>query len=170
MQSEELTQFAKTFKEKFEPSDGYDRFYGYSYGYQYLYIITERGESDYCKIGKTNQKLYERLRKLQQGNPRKLEITHLYAGRHAVVDAVELSIKQNIGFYQRCLGGTEWIRMPADLLDESIQRNLPNSMLKITNPKLVPYERTSYARCYLHRNNLDVRDVLLLEWENLTNK
>lgn len=152
---------SRTFTEKFKDHNCKD-------DYQYLYIINEQGEKNCCKIGITSSKLWDRLRKLQQGNPRKLEIKHLYAGRWISIAGVEATLKKKLLHY-KAAGGTEWLDMSAEDLDENIQKFLPKDVMKITKTRwLLPYSSTSYGSCYLHAYRFSPRDLLMYEWERLT--
>jgi len=149
---------SRTFTEKFRDHNCRD-------DYQYLYIINEQGEKNCCKIGITSSKLWERLRKLQQGNPRKLEIKHLYAGRWFSIADVEATLKKKLSHY-RSDGGTEWLEMSAEDLSDHIQKCLPKDVMKITKNKwLYPYTSTSYGSCSLHWRKFSPRDLLMYEWE-----
>ena len=129
--------------------------------YGFCYVIQEGLKStDYCKLGTTFDNLYQRLRMLQQGNPRDLRFQYLFIGDSSDVCRLESIIKNNLKYTQYQAGGsrTEWYTLRPRVMRDYI-RNIINennlSIYEITNSNIVPYNTKSYKKCYVSNNYPD---------------
>lgn len=98
---------------------------------------------DFAKIGITIDKPWERLRKLSQGNPRKLRFSHLWIGPEHQVRDCETHIKN---------GGREWKQLAPKILRQEVERYINQNNLDlhlVTHEHLLPYQWTSYKNCPL---------------------
>ena len=114
--------------------------------FSYLYIA-EECEKDFngnlvptknVKIGKTADELYERLRKLNQGNKRKLRFIHLWIGCVSEINWLEAKIKK------KYFDDTEWIDCGTEQLHDMVIDTLKNecsdySVYKVTYRFYMPY-------------------------------
>ena len=127
---------------------------------QYLYIAEEvetvwhRATQDepssfkyvarnqYAKIGITSQSPWERLRKLQVGNPRILQFTHMWVGVYHQIEWIERYIKDG--------SRTEWFAMSSKQMcrdvEEHIQKQNYTEIYKL-NDSYTPYRATAKGSC-----------------------
>jgi hypothetical protein len=118
----------------------------------FLYILGEdsdyRGPTGFSKIGITESKPWERLRKLQQGNPRDLEFTYLWVGPYYHVNQVESIIKY--------LKSSEWFALTPQQLRERVIKVINENNFKLAEviDRNVPYKHHSYGRCKWHKNRI----------------
>lgn len=106
-----------------------------------------KSQTKFSKIGKTESKPWERLRKLQQGNPRDLEFTYLWVGPYYHVSTVESLIKGS--------SSSEWFNLTPEHLREHVCNAIANSNYKLVEiTKRVPYYHHSYGTCYWHKNKI----------------
>ena len=133
---------------------------------QYLYIAEEvtvtwgwsadrpgpiyTPNNEYSKIGITSQSPWERLRKLQVGNPRTLQFTHMWVGDPMEVGHIEKIIK----------GGnpTEWLCDSADETCHRVKWHIKHKEYEIykLGENYTPYRATSYGKCKMYEtvNNM----------------
>jgi len=110
-----------------------------------------RVQTDYIKIGNCNGILHDRLRLLNQGNPRQLVMAALYIGPAADITALETAFKDEhnaIGGY----GRTEWYRMDPTTATQLVERKIASSRLfssirKITDQQVLPYRWSTHNNC-----------------------
>jgi hypothetical protein len=142
----------------------------------FFYFVTEENSTavngvSFFKIGTCTQQLYDRLRVLNQGNPRKLVMSKLYAGSPDSVKYVESWFKNT--FKDFSLGGpgrTEWYQMSIDDAEKAVNDYLVHfnhksyrPLYAIKNSKIVPYTAGSPLECpfsYVSRSYvfLEARD------------
>lgn len=129
----------------------------------FLYIAEEQGFSEFSKFGITNQP-FERLRKLQQGNPRKLRFVYLFCGSYMSILDVESSIKQRLRWLT-----SEWVEAtPARLKeividqykkikeDEKWNKHRFIEIREIVDSRIVPYASRTPLTCRLNKNRLTI--------------
>ena len=93
----------------------------------WCYIIQEGSDpTDFCKVGVTCDDLHERLRRLQQGNPRDLRFQYLFIGESAHIKRLETLVKESCN----SVGGsrTEWFKK-----DPSKMREIILKKIKVAN-------------------------------------
>ena len=73
-----------------------------------VYLITD---TDCYKIGKTTKSVYQRIKKLQTGNPRKIKLVHIFLTEN--YHLVETMLKQM--FKPKCRNG-EWFDLEKDVV------------------------------------------------------
>lgn len=132
--------------------------------YGFCYVIQEGKTHAYCKVGTTVDNLYQRLRMLQQGNPRDLRFGHLFIGNFYDISNLESMVKNGLKYSGYQVGGsrTEWYSLSPNQM-----RNYINSIIiennlqvfEITNSKIVPYSTKSYKNCYVKNNYHDKGDL-----------
>ena len=119
----------------------------------YLYIIVEiettkvwdglkwndkYSATQYSKIGITADQLWERLRKLNQGNPRILVIKHLWIGDYFTIKGIEQDEKDS----------REWLDISADELKARIMQHPNASKIHyVTYDDLLPYYEKNKSGC-----------------------
>lgn len=116
----------------------------------------KRYSTNNSKIGVTESKPYERLRKLKQGNPRELEFTYLWVGHFSDIKTVESIIKGD--------KLDEWFNITAAELREKVFNVMENrdiQLYEVTGPML-PYKHRSYGRCPWNKSGITA-DILYSE-------
>ena len=130
----------------------------------YLYIAEEQGFSEFSKIGVTNQP-FERLRKLQQGNPRRLRFVHLFCGHRTDVETIELWVKQ-ICWWQK----TEWFNIPPAELKELVIAQYKKlkerreecelsrrvEFREVVDRRIIPYQSRTKLTCTMNIHSLTI--------------
>jgi hypothetical protein len=98
----------------------------------------------YSKIGVTSQSPWERLRKLQVGNPRPLQFTHMWVGPYRTILHIESYIKNG---YR-----SEWTGWSAEKMCEEVKKYIVeknyDDVLKIS--KYTPYRAINQGSCGMH--------------------
>lgn len=152
----------------------------------YLYICKEYTQckntrkytpatDNYAKIGVncSSKGPWERLRVLQQGNPRHLKFNHLYIGRPEHIKLLEEMVLYATS-YERDDG--EWIETDVDSLKELIDELIEHFGLYVWeythDPKRLPYSARNKGSCYLNAPEIELQYQIthlkekLLEEEN----
>ena len=111
-------------------------------GHQWHYEYVSLGI--YSKIGVTGQSPWERLRKLQVGNPRPLQFTHMWVGSYRTILDLESYIKNG--------SRSEWIGWSAEKMCEEVEKYIIekncNDILKLN--KYTPYRATNKGSCRMY--------------------
>ena len=98
--------------------------------------------NEYAKIGITSQSPWERLRKLQVGNPRQLQFTHMWVGAYRHIEWIEKYIKDG--------SRTEWFAISSEEMcrdvEEYIQKQNYTEIYKL-NDRYTPYRATAKGSC-----------------------
>jgi T5orf172 domain len=136
-----------------------------------FYVLSEHGNYSqedrfkFTKIGCCKGDLSQRLRMLNQGNPRPLKMDALYVGPSYQVESLErwfkqehLSLASDEG-RGRGHGRTEWYNKWADevidIVDRRLefvrQRGFQKDIYKIINNRIIPYRWGSLGTCPIER-------------------
>lgn len=118
----------------------------------FLYILSE-GETSYSKIGINQDHPWERLRKLQQGNPRKLEFCYLWVGNWYTVNKTEMAIKS-------FNNNNEWHNLSPYSLYKKVLCFIDEHNIDLVQViENVPYKHHSYGTCPWYKNNIKPIDL-----------
>lgn len=127
----------------------------------YLYVAEEKGYSDFSKIGVTNCP-WERLRKLQQGNPRQLRFAYLFCGSRMDIERLETLIKEE--FFTK----KEWFDINPSILRKLVFKKCKDwsqtrseysrdlIVREITDSRIVPYDSRTNKTCKISKNRLTI--------------
>lgn len=108
----------------------------------FLYIIKEDGDK-HSKIGICSSQLWERLRKLQQGNPNDLRMEYLWLGNESDVKYVERCIK-----LEHCYYKSEWSGYSADELRKKVQELADtHGLVDLITTNVLPYTAKTGNSC-----------------------
>ena len=120
-----------------------------------MYIVEEDTlDQIAAKIGITDQNPSDRLRLLQQGNPRKLVFKYMWVGVSKHVKRLESTIKQTK------VGGIEWRKMDPEKLRKFVLDLISEQQSDIHEiTDNVPYHYRSYGKCPWYQNNVSIYDV-----------
>lgn len=115
-----------------------------------LYIAKEQGDQ-HSKIGVCSSLLWERLRKLQQGNPRDLQMQHLWLGEKSDIECVEKQVKERYSNHK-----TEWTDYGADVLKSKVDTLARvNDLVYLNMRFILPYRARTSNQCPLRSHNLN---------------
>lgn len=120
-----------------------------------LYICTEDGESEFCKVGMSDRPttLFDRLRTLNQGNPRELRFDNLWLAPANAISRIEAMIKNR----KQAIGGTgrtEWYREDHRNMAAYIQSVIQGdeSIISWVDDNCVPYRAKTLRECPINRH------------------
>lgn len=117
----------------------------------FLYVIREDGDKN-SKIGICSSQLWERLRKLQQGNPRNLRMEHLWLGERLDVEFVEKRIKED-----HCNYKSEWSSYNADELKSKVDQLVKeNDLVYLSMRHILPYTAKTANKCSFRNHVLSL--------------
>jgi hypothetical protein len=125
--------------------------------------------SQFCKIGITSQDIpAERLRKLLVGNPRPIELSHMWIGKNYNIKWIEQYVLAHYGDERI----REWI--PASAEDIVEQVNVAIAARGYTEiftvpDKYLPYTATSYGECVFKQQKKDTT-AIFFEAKELASK
>lgn len=112
------------------------------------------GDKVGSKIGLTNGIPADRLRLLQQGNPRKLVFKYMWVGLEKHVAQVESTIKRSR------IGGSEWRPLTPEALRILVITLIEEYHSDIHEIKEnLPYSYRSYGTCPWYKNDVDIYDL-----------
>ena len=115
--------------------------------------------SPYCKIGITSQDIpAERLRKLLVGNPRTIELSHMWIGKFNNIEWIE----QYVLAHYHADRIREWILSPAEdivnIVNEAIAARGFTEIFTVPD-KYLPYKATSYGECVFKKQKKDTTAI-----------
>lgn len=120
-----------------------------------LYLCTEDGGTEFCKVGMTDRasNLYDRLRTLNQGNPRNLRFDRLWIGPPDSIARLEAMVKDR----KRAVGGTgrtEWYRENPDDMARFLRDTISGdrSVVEWIDDNCIPYNAKNPGECPINRH------------------
>lgn len=124
--------------------------------YYFLYIIQEGLKNENSKIGICSGQLWERLRKLQQGNPRNLFMPHLWLGEKSDVEWTEKRIKDDYCNYK-----SEWSNYSSEDFKDKVDPIAKNNdLVYLSMNNILPYKSKTANSCrFRHLDPSDINEL-----------
>lgn len=120
----------------------------------YLYVLAEEDSVDFTKVGMSAQRdLYNRLRMLNQGNPRELNFKHLWIASEDVVKRLEQKVRIEKDPFTDA-GRTEWYKKsPGEMKEflESLMANSTEEVVPFEDDWVVPYYAKNKNDCPIRK-------------------
>lgn len=120
----------------------------------FLYVLAEGNGTEFTKVGmSTRRELYERLRSLNQGNPRELNFKYIWAASHDVIRRIEKKVKIEKDPFTDA-GRTEWYKQSPDSMATFLSDLMGNSLeevIPIVDDYVVPYYAKNKSDCPIQK-------------------
>lgn len=129
----------------------------------FLYILAEHKSNEFCKVGMcARRELYDRLRHLNQGNPRQLNFKYLWIATNKIVRMLEKTVKIEKDPFNDA-GRTEWYEKSPDDMYEYLSNIMDNSsdeVIPVVDEWIVPYYAKNKRDCLLDKRYFTGRPLL----------